>query len=1581
MIGGAENSVGADGNTSKAIDTVNRELYGYSKRVTDIVHRELGIRHDRTRITERGIVLVACLTMQELQLRDSVASHFGRDDEAIPWEMQLKYRLDDNTTVGHECYVQLGSLCVPYGFNYHHPSSSVVVTRSSLRYLFTLSACIRNAQGCFLTGPAESGKSTLTNQVGSILGRKEFATTVSSTTQYAHLARLLAGALVSGGTFCAMFGRLTAPATTILKTLVTTITSIERSVLSGAHIDALHRSPIPFVAGTALMITCSNQPTASSYSTADVKRWTEGLCQFSIVPMDDEMVFESLLAANEFDKPRELTKQLSLLRHRVRGTRRSVYTFESHQLNHVFSIRVMKEAIKSVSENMWRYTEELERDKLQRYLLKKALVRYCQDWVIEFESATTPNPIEAAFQNEDHKDQWFVKQYEREQKERKRVGADSLKQCLVAACDSALLTPRRHLIESATVLASQLQSGTGVVLVGGCGTGKTTTYQVLAKALSIGRALQSPDQKDANSSDARRRSTLVNRRQSAAMAPKRRSVQIGGAIPSDESDGVVLRVVLPHALTMTQLYGCVFTDRKDVASSVLGRIIHDAQVLLSASNQLALSDTSTSQHASPSMESCFPRHRQLWTVFDGQIDSNWMENLTSILRTRDSVPTEHGASNLLSFDNGEFMTIPPNVRFIFESLNLRHASPSTVASNAIIHFGAADKPSDRDEDSDEPIFKELLRRHFALQHRLLAEMNDENKAHNNISHAYALLKQRLLNTDLLEKLAALIEEYSPIVNLTILQRTRNLVELLQAQLSMVVASFPNTALIVSPPCDDDASDQFGEALSVRVGMVLVYSLLWGFCACINDELQLQPLVSNMIKSAVPEAAPAWTGRGRDVNLYEMVADFANSRFVPISDALVEWVALRTRDLAADSPHDGARNNAPTNVPEGGKPSNLFVPTRSSLLTHIAMKETIRTGRSVLMIGSEMSRKTTLVRNFMHQLAGIRGLSSFLNSTTSTKTGGSTSTPPSNVTTAPPATKDERTLETVNRIRFHQVMMVTRLARRFRYDTTHRKSDASKTISPAPFTKPVDGSTEMATQEVPLIKPTLMTSMIDSVTRFDKNSVIPFFFAMSQHHDGALDLASCMERMLQRERKQVFEPPPGKAAILIIDDLHLALDCTRGRSDDLHVASVHAFLRSACEHSAVCTGAIGSAIKVENLLTIASTSICSTGSSCDGSEYQPDESFRKFVHQCFPVLAPRCSSSESCSIFYTSILHQFEGASSAVCRLPVSVKQDLPAIVAATVVLWEFLCSVKPQSPSIATSTGVLTAWTFNMHDLARVHDAIATVEPLLIEDSDTLVRLWSHECIRTFQDRFVGASDERSDRIISEIARMKDLLIHVKQDSAHKLAAKTGQIGESLQETRMTPALSGYSPASAYLPLLRAAFTPPPMSKSPRKQSEVPIPPSLADNRTSNPRFPGLWAFIPESIYLDSGNGAETQNRSKSPSQVRKSSRMLLRRSSASMSFSGGKPVSASANWIYAEIFDEASSDESVEENVRKYFSWVIASPSISARSERLTTHRWSISSPDPSSPSLPLSLVLSFRRHSMKREPIANIFADNHHA
>mmetsp|Transcript_46773 Transcript_46773/g.83798 ORF Transcript_46773/g.83798 Transcript_46773/m.83798 type:complete len:4084 (-) Transcript_46773:846-13097(-) len=116
---------------------------------------------------------------------------------------------------------------------------------------------------------------------------------------------------------------------------------------------------------------------------------------------------------------------------------------------------------------------------------------------------------------------------------------------------------------------------------------------------------------------------------------------------------------------------------------------------------------------------------------------------------------------------------------------------------------------------------------------------------------------------------------------------------------------------------------------------------------------------------------------------------------------------------------------------------------------------------------------------------------------------------------------------------------------------------------------------------------------------------------------------------------------------------------------------------------------------------------------------------KFHLLCFPTLPE-----ESLLRIFRTIVKGFLGIfSKEVRKLAVSV-------VDATVEAYNLMGAEMRPTPS-------RSHYTFNMRDLSKVIQGILMVIPANVPDTETLVRLYMHECSRVFHDRLIDDNDRK----------------------------------------------------------------------------------------------------------------------------------------------------------------------------------------------------------------------------------------------
>jgi dynein heavy chain, axonemal len=159
----------------------------------------------------------------------------------------------------------------------------------------------------------------------------------------------------------------------------------------------------------------------------------------------------------------------------------------------------------------------------------------------------------------------------------------------------------------------------GVMLVGVTGTGKTEARRCIAEALTNMAAANSTNKM---------------------------------ARPVEEY------IINPKSVLLHELYGQLDVNTNEWKDGVLAAIAKDC---------VRTAETSSN-------------HR--WMVFDGPVDTLWIESLNSVLDD----------SKLLCLDSGERIKLPDTIHMLFEVADLAVASPATVSRCGMVYVDAEDLP-------------------------------------------------------------------------------------------------------------------------------------------------------------------------------------------------------------------------------------------------------------------------------------------------------------------------------------------------------------------------------------------------------------------------------------------------------------------------------------------------------------------------------------------------------------------------------------------------------------------------------------------------------------------------------------------------------------------------------------------------------------------------------------------------------------------------------------------------------------------------------------------------------------------------
>ncbi len=229
--------------------------------------------------------------------------------------------------------------------------------------------------------------------------------------------------------------------------------------------------------------------------------------------------------------------------------------------------------------------------------------------------------------------------------------------------------------------------------------------------------------------------------------------------------------------------------------------------------------------------------------------------------------------------------------------------------------------------------------------------------------------------------------------------------------------------------------------------------------------------------------------------------------------------------------------------------------------------------------------------------------------------------------------------------------------------------------------------------------------------------------------GVPELHEGLLRKLQKRRK-LYSAPPGRTALLFLDDLHVVGTSSTPPGTRAAVGvGAHELLRELLEYDSFHIKAEGrrySRVVIEGVLLHASVGQCALHHA-----HETTPSPRLVRH--FWQLSLGAISVEATTTIYTKVIQAVFSRDSG---FPSNVARLAPRVVAATV---ELCMRGQDDLPSTPTREH----YSFDIRDVAQVIQGVTRVRPRCCQREDSLAKLWYHECARTFHDRLIDAQDRR----------------------------------------------------------------------------------------------------------------------------------------------------------------------------------------------------------------------------------------------
>ncbi|XP_051780645.1 dynein axonemal heavy chain 6-like [Erpetoichthys calabaricus] len=630
-----------DGNPAKCMKKINQDLLDHLDELAELALEFLTF-NQQTTLEALLTIYIHCRDV----LMDLIKNNIIKAED-FEWKRQLRYEWNEQDST---CYVIQAHASFTYGFEYLGCTPRLVITPLTDRCWLTLTGALHLHLGGSPAGPAGTGKTETVKDLAKALGKQCIVFNCSESIDYKMMGKLFSGIIQSGAWCCFdEFNRIDVEVLSVIASQIQAIkvakdNQVTRFTFEG-HDVRLNNS-------CGVFITMNPGYKGRVDLPDNLKSFFRPV---AMMMPDYGLIAEVILFSEGFKSAKRLSRKIV-----------NLYQLASKQLSkqdhYDFGMRAIKSVLlmagkKKESELSpmchmpYRriFTEEEESFILRSALQEANLPRFLAEDVPLFQSI-----MDDLFSNINLP----------------KLDSERLEDAITASVLKLGLQLIPNQVQKIIQLHSQIMARHGVMLVGPSGGGKTTARTILQKALPL-LLTPMPETSGENALQG-----TVNKKAKIDVFP-----------------------INPKSITLGELYGQIDLNTMEWSDGLLSAALRNfsKELQMQSEARKALKNEEIRVDVSVphiAQTSAIEGQRQpdlqihddvqsvahKWIILDGPVDTLWVENLNSLLDD----------SKILCLANGERITLPAEVRIIFEVDNLSQASPATISRCAMVYMDPVD---------------------------------------------------------------------------------------------------------------------------------------------------------------------------------------------------------------------------------------------------------------------------------------------------------------------------------------------------------------------------------------------------------------------------------------------------------------------------------------------------------------------------------------------------------------------------------------------------------------------------------------------------------------------------------------------------------------------------------------------------------------------------------------------------------------------------------------------------------------------------------------------------------------------------